>query len=212
MHERGLGLGAGEATPCTRPPALGEFDAPLTGGAAHGIELPSQARSDPVHVTGHARTPGHERVVRVGDDMGVGRRGQCGAPAACHHANFVRAVELVPRQVQQHDSDGRGRRQHPREVDLVDLEDDPRRARPDESGDMTRRHVRPRLVAHHRVTGGSKGNRQQARGGRLSVRPGDERNLSSRAQVLEELRVEAEPGPAPGNGALAAPPGGAMPC
>ena len=137
--------------------------------------------TDPVHVPRRARAPRHQRVVGVRHDVRVRRCGQCRTPAAGHHANLVRTVELVPRQVQQDDGSRRGRRQHAGEVDLVHLEDGTPRIGSSERGDMARRHVGAGLVAHDGVARRAQPHRQQPRRRRLPVGPGDEGHLAPRA-------------------------------
>ena len=107
-HERRLRIGAGEATARAGPAALGERDATLAGGAAHGIVLPAQPGAHPVHVAGRPGPPHHERVVGVRHDVRVRCGRQRRPPAAGDHAHLVGAVELIARQVQE--QHGRGRR------------------------------------------------------------------------------------------------------
>ena len=203
-HERHLRLGAREAAPRARPAALAELDPAVAGRAAHGVELPAQSGAHPVHVARDTGPPDHQRVVGIRDDVGVRRRGERRPPATRHHPHLVGAVQLVTRQVEQHHDDRPRRGEHPREVDLVHLQDGAVGVGSGQCGDMTRRHVRPGLVAHHLVTGGAERHRQQPRRRGLAVRPGDECHLAPRAQVLEELRIEPQPGPASGDGSLAA--------
>ena len=96
------------------------------------------------------------------------------------------------------------RGEHPREVDLVHLQDGAVGVRPGQRGDVTRWHVRPGLVAHDRVARGGERHRQQPRRRGLAVGPGDQSHLAPGAQVLEQLRIEPQPGPSAGHRSLAA--------
>ncbi len=155
-------------------------------------------------VAGGAGTPDDERIVRVGHDVRARCGRQCRPPTPRHHAHLVRAIELVTREVQEHDGRTRCRREDPREVDLVHLEHGARCVGPGQRGDQARWHVGAGLVADDRVARRTEPHRDEPGRRGLAVGPGDEGHLAASAQVFEEVRVDPETGPATGDRALAA--------
>ncbi len=89
---------------------------------AHRVVRPAAARGDPHHVRAVVGRRRHQHVVAVGDDDGVGMPREPGPQRALDVVDLADPVELVARQVQQHDHhrvDGVGDVRH---VHLVDFE------------------------------------------------------------------------------------------
>ena len=118
--------GSGRAKPqfAQDQPSVRERDAALAGGAAHGIVLPAQAGAHPVHVAGRAGPPHHQRDRRRSPRRACAVRPPA-PPASCPaimRTSFVRSSWSRDR-FSSSDGGGRRRREDPRQVDLVGLED-----------------------------------------------------------------------------------------
>ena len=151
--------------------------------AAHRIGRPAAAGRHPHHVRAVVGGRRHQHVVAVGHDHGVGMTGQPAAQCAFDVVDLADPVELVARQVQQHDDgrlDGVGDVRH---VHLVDLE---RRqfgvACARERGHQPGVHVRALGVGGDGAQRGERGGGHPG-GGRLAVRPGHDDGTTARARA-----------------------------
>ena len=173
------------------PAQLIEGDRAPTRRTRASIVLPLETSSDPDDTLRCRCSPGHHRVVAVGDDDPCARHSS--SPPLGEHSNLARAIELVARQVEQDHRSGPCRRSGGWQPGLVDLEAcSDTRLGPYQRRHMARRHVRSGCIGGDRPGRGQRRG-QECGGGGLAVGPADEHGAAAACQVLEQLRVELEP-------------------
>ena len=157
---------------------------------AHRVVGPAAARGHPHHVRAVVGRRGHQHVIAVGDDHRRRMAGQPGPQRALDVVDLADPVELITRQVQQHDHrrvDGVGDMRH---VHLVDFQ---RRqlgvARARQRGHQPGVHVRALGV------GGDGPERAQRRrghpgGGRLAVGAGHDGRATALAELAKDRFVQ----------------------
>ncbi len=188
----------------TRAPA---FDAPpsiiavphdplAAPRARSRVVAPTESRPDPhsFRVLGHGRH--HDRVIGVGDDLGA-RRGvdaESVAPTRRGAAHLFHPIELVARQVQQHDDLGPRRLDHGGKPALVDLGDQPRarfNVGVHQHRDQAAWQVGAVVVAYDRPGEGG-GVREEPRGGGLAVGAAHENGGAPRGEDVQRLGLDPQ--------------------
>ncbi len=184
-------LRAAEAAVLAEPVVAGALHHAAAGRAGPGVLLPRLTGGHPDHLPAGGGGPGHQRVVRVGDDHRVGVLEPL-APLLGHHPRLRGAVQLVPREVQQRYGLRAGVAGDPGEVLLVDLDHAELgvRAAGQRGGDAGG-HVGAQRVGDHRA-GRLERLGDQAGGGGLAVGRADQDHVEVLGEGREQVGVQPE--------------------
>ncbi|SLH38981.1 Uncharacterised protein [Mycobacteroides abscessus subsp. abscessus] len=160
--------------------------------ATGGVHRPAAARGHPHHIRVVVGDRGHQHVVAVGDDDGVGMLGQPGAQPALDHVDLADPVELVAAEIEQHHRRRLERVADVRQVQFVHLDRGQRHTGvPAECRDDARVHVGAVGLGGDRAERAERG-RGHPGGGRFAVGSGDQHGPPPAAELRHDRRVDLQ--------------------